>query len=132
MAETVETFTSRRSFLAHMLAKRFTGGGASEAGAWTAQQTGSALLRRASESLHPRRAMPSSWPCRRTSKKLDPDFARRSKLQLLKLQLSAIYKRSHTLPRALTFDMRGAQKAQPFVGPLDGKVRARLRMQLFA
>ena len=26
--------------------------------------------------------------------------------------------------RRLTFDMRGPQKAQPFVGPLDGRVRA--------
>ena len=26
---------------------------------------------------------------------------------------------------ALTFDMRGPQKAQPFVGPLDGRVRRR-------
>jgi hypothetical protein len=27
--------------------------------------------------------------------------------------------------RRLTFDMRGPQKAQPFVGPLDGRVRRR-------
>ena len=66
-AETVELFTSRRSFLAHLLAKRFTGGGASEAGAWTDQKAGSARLRRASEGLQPWRVMPSSWPCRRTS-----------------------------------------------------------------
>ena len=38
----------------------------------------------------------------------DPDFARRFKLQLPRLRLSAFYNRSHTLPRALTFDMRGA------------------------
>jgi hypothetical protein len=52
VAETVEHFTSRRSYLAHLLAKRFTVGGASEAGAWTDQQTGSALRRSASEGLH--------------------------------------------------------------------------------
>ncbi len=51
VAETFELFTLRRSFLAHLPAKRFTGGGASEAGAWTGQQTGSALLRSANEGL---------------------------------------------------------------------------------
>jgi hypothetical protein len=51
MAESVETFQSRRSLLAHLLVKRFAGGGASEAGAWTDQKTGSALLHRASEGL---------------------------------------------------------------------------------
>jgi hypothetical protein len=51
VAETVETFTSRRLFLAHLLAERFTVGGASEAGAWAEQKLGSALLRRASEGL---------------------------------------------------------------------------------
>jgi hypothetical protein len=30
--------------------------------------------------------------------------------------------------RHLTFDMRGPQKAQPFVGPLDGRVRHRARL----
>ena len=53
-------------------------------------------------------------------------FARRSELQMLQLQLSAFFKRSHTLPRALTFDMRGAQKAQPFGHPLDGRVSRHL------
>ena len=64
----VEAFDSRCSFLAHELVDRFAGGGASEAGAWTDQKAGSALLRSASEGLNPWRAMPSSWPCRRTSK----------------------------------------------------------------
>ena len=50
-AESVETFELRRSFLAHLLVKRFTVGGAREAGAWTGQQIGSALLRSASEGL---------------------------------------------------------------------------------
>ena len=34
--------------------------------------------------------------------------------------------------RRLTFDMRGAKKAQPFGHPLDGRVRARRGMQLLA
>ena len=66
VAEAVELFTSQRSFLAHVLAKRCAGGGASEAGAWMDQKAGSARLRRASEGLQPWRRMPSSWPCRRT------------------------------------------------------------------
>ena len=53
----------------------------------------------------------------------DQDFARGLKLQLLRFQLGACCNRTHTLPRALTFDMRGAQKAQPFGHPLDGRVR---------
>jgi hypothetical protein len=53
VAETVEPFTSLRSYLAHLLAKRFTVGGASEAGAWAGEKTGSALLRSAGEVLHP-------------------------------------------------------------------------------
>ena len=53
----------------------------------------------------------------------DPDFAGRLELQLLRLQLGARCNRAHMLPRALTFDMRGAQKAQPFGHPLDGRVR---------
>jgi hypothetical protein len=52
VAETAEAFTSRHSFLAHLLDKSFTGDGDSEAGAWTGQQIGSALLRSASEGLH--------------------------------------------------------------------------------
>ena len=51
IAESVETFNFRDSFLANLLAKRCTSGGASVAGAWTNQKTGSALLRRASERL---------------------------------------------------------------------------------
>ena len=57
----------------------------------------------------------------------DQDFARGLKLQLLRFQLGACCNRTHTLPRALTFDMRGAQKAQPFGHPLDGRVRRRSR-----
>ena len=53
----------------------------------------------------------------------DPDIANRLELQLLRFQLDASCNRTHTLPRALTFDMRGAQKAQPFGHPLDGRVR---------
>ena len=53
----------------------------------------------------------------------DPVFARRSELQLLQLQLGAFFKLGQPLPRALTIDMRGDQKAQPFGHPLDGRVR---------
>jgi len=67
VAEKVETFTSRRSYLAHLLAERFTVGGASEAGAWACEKTGSAPLRSASGGLHLWRAMPSSWPFLRSS-----------------------------------------------------------------
>ena len=56
-------------------------------------------------------------------RKLDQGFARRLELQLLRFQLGACCNFTHTLPRALTFDMRGAQKAQPFGHPLDGWVR---------
>jgi hypothetical protein len=55
----------------------------------------------------------------------DPDLASRLELQLLRLQLDARCNCSHTIPRALTFDMRGARKAQPFGHPLDGRVRPR-------
>ena len=51
----------------------------------------------------------------------DPDFARRLETQLLRRQLGACSNRSHVLPRALTFDMRGAQKAQPFGHPLEDR-----------
>jgi hypothetical protein len=49
IAESIEAFNLRRSFLAHLLAKRCTIGGASEAGAWTNQKPGSALPRGASK-----------------------------------------------------------------------------------
>ena len=39
---------------------------------------------------------------------------------------------ARTRVRHLTFDMRGAQKAQPFGHPLDGKVRARRCLRLLA
>ena len=62
-------------------------------------------------------AMPANFQDR------DQDFAKRLEPQLRRLQLGAVCNRTHTLPRALTFDMRGAQKAQPFGHPLDGRVR---------
>ena len=88
-AETVELFTSLRWFIAHLLAKRFTGAGASEAGDWKDQRAGSARLRGASEGLQPLEseafflAMPPNFHAR------DPDFAGRLKLQLLRFQLDA-------------------------------------------
>ena len=54
----------------------------------------------------------------------DPDFARRFELHLLRLRLSAFCNSSHTIPRALTFEVRGGQKAQPLGRPLDRRVRA--------
>ena len=124
VAETIEPFNSRRSFLAHLLAKRFRRGGASEAGARTDQKAGAARRRSASEGHRQGRVARSSCHAAELPK-TRPDFARRPELQLLQLQLSAFCKRSHMPPRALTFDMRGAQKAQPFGHPLDGRVRRR-------
>ena len=62
----------------------------------------------------------------------DPDFARRFEPRPLQFQLDARCNCTDTLPRALTFDMRGAQKAQPFGHPLDEVVRARRGLQLLA
>ena len=62
-------------------------------------------------------AMPPSF------REWDPDVASRLELQLLRPQLDARRNCGHTTPRALTFDMRGAQKAEPFGHPLDGRVR---------
>ena len=75
VAERVELFTSRRSFLAHLLAKRFTDGGASEAGAWTDQKTGSALLRSASEGLRSVKNRAFFLAMLPKLTRCDPDFA---------------------------------------------------------
>ena len=124
VAETVEPFTLRRSFLAHLLAKRLTVDGASEAGARTGRKTGSVLLRRTGETGATAESNFFSLAMPPNVRERNPGFASRLELQLLQLQLHARCNCSHTIPRALTFDMRGAQKAQPFGHPLDGRVRA--------
>jgi hypothetical protein len=75
VAETVETFTSRRSCLSHLLAERFTVGGASEAGAWTDQKTGSAPLRSASEGLRSVKSRAFFLAMLPKLTRCDPDFA---------------------------------------------------------
>jgi hypothetical protein len=75
MAQTVELFTSRRSFLAQLLAKRFRCGGVSEAGAWTDQKTGAARRRSANEGHRQGRVARSSCHAAELPKTRQ-DFAR--------------------------------------------------------
>ncbi len=116
----IESWNSLLLSEERLLAKRYNGGGASEAGAWKNLQPGAARLRRASENFA---TLTDVEICLTTLQ----GFQRRDKTAAKPLEFHALREWGSNVTRkrasALTFDMRGAQKAQPFGHPLDGRVR---------